>query len=64
MKQQEKIDNRLFDPHHQNKPRETEPAERGLKVRTSLRAGRACWFIPIGPMGDGCLMCDDGSQYC
>lgn len=64
MKHKVKIDNRLFDLHHDIKPREIEPAGRGIKVRTDLRAGRACWFVPIGPMGDGCLMCDDGSQYC
>lgn len=46
------------------KPAQEDPLRRGFKVRTNLQAGRNCWFIPIGPMGDGCLMCDDGSQYC
>jgi hypothetical protein len=64
MKQKKGTENKLVIQTRSMKLQDKGPDKPGFKVRTNLQAGRNCWFVPIGPMGDGCLMCDDGSQYC
>jgi hypothetical protein len=64
MLQNKTTENRPLIQSQSTKPQDKKPDNHGFKVRTNVPAGRHCWFIPIGPMGDGCLMCDDGSQYC
>ena len=64
MQQKLTPENKPLIQNQRTKARDRDPINPGMKVRKNLQAGRNCWFIPIGPMGDGCLMCDDGSQYC